>query len=127
MKTHIEAKIYKLNNYVTDSPAAPDNLQASHDQSIVTVQLDWSPPLNDDGNIRYQVTVDDATEVMYSDGTMAFVTLNNSGQYHVNITALNCAGSSPALSGIINIIDTGSYTVIILFIKSLCLYLHVGA
>ena len=88
------------------------------------MQLDWSPPLNDDGNIRYQVTVDNATD---SDGTMASVTLNSFGQYHVNITALNCAGSSPALSGIINIIDTGSYTVIILFTKSLCLYLHVGA
>ena len=121
MKTHIEAKIYKLNNYVADSPAAPDNLQAS--QSIVTVQIDWSPPLNDDGNIRYQVTVDNATKVMYSDDTMAFVTLNSSGQYHVNITAVNCAGSSPALSGIINIIDTGSYTVIILFTKSLYAYI----
>ena len=51
--------------------------------------------------------MDNATEVMYSDGTMAFVTLNSSGQYHVNITALNCAGSSPALSAVINIIDTG--------------------
>ena len=58
--------------------------------------------------------MDNATEVMYSDGTVAFVMLNSSGQYHVNITALNCAGSSPALSGIINIIDTGSYTVIII-------------
>ena len=58
--------------------------------------------------------MDNATEVMYSDGTVAFVMLNSSGQYHVNITALDCAGSSPALSGIINIIDTGSYTVIII-------------
>ena len=53
--------------------------------------------------------MDNATEVMYSDGTVAFVTLNSSGQYHVHITALNCAGSSPALSGVINIINTGSY------------------
>ena len=53
--------------------------------------------------------MDNATEVKYSDGTMAFDTLNSSGQYHVNITALRCAGSSPALSGVINIIDTGSY------------------
>ena len=72
------------------------------------MQIVLSPPPND-GNISYHVTVDNATEVMYSDGTMAFVTLNSSGQYHVNITALNCAGSSPALSGVINIIDTGSY------------------
>ena len=51
--------------------------------------------------------MDNATEVMYSDGTMAFVTVNSSGQYRVHITALNCAGSSPALSGVINIINTG--------------------
>ena len=72
----------------------------------ITVRLEWSPPLNDDNN-SYKVTVDNATEVMYSDGTMALVTLNSSGQYHVNITALNCAGSSPPLSGVINITDTG--------------------
>ena len=53
--------------------------------------------------------MENATEVMYSDETMAFVTLNSSGQYIVHITALNFAGSSPALSGVINIINTGSY------------------
>ena len=69
--------------------------------------------------------MDNATEfdVVYSDGTMAFVTLNSSGQYLVNITALNCAGSSPALSGVINIIDTGSYcTHHMLLRRCLCLY-----
>ena len=96
-------------------PSAPVNLRISESNNAIandsiTVRLDWSPPVND-GNISYQVTVDNATEVMYSDGTIAFVTLNSSGQYHVNITALNCVGSSPALSGVINIINTGSYCI----------------
>ena len=67
------------------------------------MRLDWYPPPNHDST-SYQVTVDNATKVIYSDGRMAFVMLNSFGQYHVNITALNCAGSSPALSGVINII-----------------------
>ena len=96
------------------SPSVPVNLIISQNNTAIannsiTVRLDWSPPLNSDGNISYQVTVDNATEVMYTDDTMAFVTLNLSGQYRVNITALNCAGSSLALSGVINIINTGSY------------------
>ena len=100
--------------YNTGSPSALVNLSISHNSSAIandsiTVRLDWSPPLNNDNSTSYQVTVDNATEVMYIDGTMAFVTLDSSGQYHVNITVLNCAGSSPALSGIINIIDTGMW------------------
>ena len=98
--------------YSAGAPSAPVNLRISESNNnaivndSITVRLEWSPPLNDDNN-SYQVTVDNATEVMYSDGTMALVTLNSSGQYHVNITALNCAGSSPPLSGVTNITDTG--------------------
>ena len=97
-------------------PSVPVNLIISQNSTgttnntSITVRLDWSPPLNNDGNNSYQVTVDRATEVMYIDDTMAFVTLNSSGQYLVNITALNCAGSCPALSGVINIVDTGMRT-----------------
>ena len=93
---------------------APGNLSFYQNNTVIsnnniTVRFYWSPLLNNDGNISYQVTVENATEVMYSDETMAFVTLNSSGQYIVHITALNFAGSSPALSGVINIINTGSY------------------
>ena len=95
------------------SPSAPVNLQTSQAMTFtpmdsITVQLAWSPPLNNDDSTSYQVTVNNATEVMYSDGTMAFVMLNSSGEYHVNITALNCAGSSPPLSEVIKIADTAT-------------------
>ena len=98
------------------SPFAPvyliisQNSTGPTNSTSITVWLVWFPPLNSDGNISYQVIVDNATEVMYSDCTIALVTLNSSGHYQVNITALNCAGSSPALSGVINIIDTGMWT-----------------
>ena len=54
-----------------------------------------------------------ATEIdnYYTNDTVALVTLYSPGQYLVNITAsaLNCAGSSSALSGVINIIETGTF------------------
>ena len=53
------------------SPSAPVNLIISQNttsttnSTSITVRLDWSPPLNNDGNTSYQVTVDNATEVMH--------------------------------------------------------------
>ena len=87
------------------SPSVPVNLIISQNNTAIannsiTVRLDWSPPL--DGNISYQVTVDNATEVMYTDDTMAFVRLNLSGQYRVNITDLNFPGAAASLTWNVN-------------------------
>ena len=70
--------------------------------------LEWSPPLNDGGAsiTSYHVFVD---QVYMENATMATIGLNSTGDYLVQVRAVNCAGYSDNVSLSINTDLTGNY------------------
>ena len=59
------------------------------------MRLDWEPPLDDGGVAitHYQISVNMSERVITTD-TVAILTLNSTGEYLVQVRAVNCAGVS---------------------------------
>ena len=74
------------------------------------MRLEWSPPLDDGGATvtSYQIFTNEITENTTS-ATEATIGLNSTGDYLVQVRALNCAGYSDNVSLSINTDLTGNY------------------
>ena len=68
----------------------------------VRIQLQWDPPLDDGGAAitDYQIFIN-SSEVLHqvvSNDTEATVALNSTGEYFIQIRAVNCIGVGPSIS-----------------------------
>lgn len=85
------------------APTAPKNLKITAAQGGHGAALDWSAPSNTGGTQEsYQVSVAGA-QATVADSKHVVGQLKNSRQYPVSIVAKNAAGSSPALTGTIDL------------------------
>ena len=98
------------------SPSPPVNLSyvlTSSAAGSVTVRLEWEAPL-DDGGVAiasYQVSVDMSLAAVVSTDTTAILTLDSTGEHHVEITARNiCNRVSQAAVIIFNATSIDSIT-----------------
>ena len=73
--------------------------------------LEWSPPLNDGGAVvtSYHVFVDQVYMENATTTTVAIIGLNSTGEYLVQVRAVNCAGYSYNVSLSINTDITGNF------------------
>ena len=73
-----------------------------HGTTTVTVNIDWGPPVNNGGGAVDSYTVETSPEtvtVRVTSGTTARLDLSYNERYVMNITAVNCVGSStPAMT-----------------------------
>ena len=87
-------------------PSPPQNVMVTIVQNgttTVTVNIDWDPPVNSSGGAAvdsYTVETSPETDpVRVTSGTTATLDLSYNERYAVNVTAVNCVGSStPALT-----------------------------
>ena len=95
-------------------PSPPINLSifalVSTSDGGYVVRLEWSPPLDDGGATvtSYQIFIDEVMENITS-ATEATIGLNSTGDYLVQVRAVNCAGYSDNVSLSINTDITGNY------------------
>ena len=71
-----------------------------------SVRLQWDPPL-DNGGVPitgYQIFINSSEDVSVSDDTEVTIVLNSTGEYFIQIRAINCIGVGSNLSVSINII-----------------------
>ena len=73
----------------------------------ILVRLQWDPPLDNGGApiTGYQIFVD-SEDVLASNDTDATIILNSTGEYFIQIRAVNCIGVGPNLSVSITITGT---------------------
>ena len=71
-----------------------------------SVRLQWDPPL-DNGGVPitgYQIFINSSEDVSVSNDTEVTIVLNSTGEYFIQIRAINCIGVGSNLSVSINII-----------------------
>ena len=95
--------------YPAGSPSFCRNLTfASSDyNNSVRIQLQWDPPLDNGGAAitDYQIFVN-SSEVLHqvvSNDTDASIVLNSTGEYFIQIRAINCIGAGPSISASVDI------------------------
>ena len=92
--------------YYVGVPSPPTNLSifalVSTTDGGYVVRVEWSPPLDDGGATvtSYQIFTDEVTE--NTSATEATIGLNSTGDYLVQVRAVNCAGYSDNVSLSIN-------------------------
>ena len=95
-------------------PSPPTNLSifalVSTSDGGYVVRLEWSPPLDDGGATvtSYQIFIDKVMENITS-ATETTIGLNSTGEYLVQVRAVNCAGYSANVSLSINTDITGNF------------------
>lgn len=95
-----------------DSPSEPQNLDSaltSTTNGSVAVRLDWDPPLNDGGVTitNYLIFANISQDVVTANTTIT-LTLNSTGEYLIEISAVNvCGFTSDKVSWTVNI--TGNH------------------
>ena len=93
----------------TEDPSPPLNPHFVLTNSAAdnfTVRLEWEAPLDDGGTAiaSYQVSVDMSLVAVVSTGTTTILTLNSTGEHHVQVTARNtCNRISQAAISTLNI------------------------
>ena len=75
----------------------------SSEDNIILVRLQWDPPLDNGTITGYQIFVNSSEQVASND-TDATIVLNSTGEYIIQIRAVNCIGVGSNLSVLINII-----------------------
>ena len=75
------------------------------------MRLEWSPPLDDGGAsiTSYHIFVDQVYMENATTTAVANIELNSTGEYLVQVRAVNCAGYSDNVSLLINTDLTGNY------------------
>ena len=73
----------------------------------VRIRLQWDPPLNNGGAAitDYQIFVN-SSKVLHqvaSNDTEATIILNSTGEYFIQIRAINCIGVGPSISASVDI------------------------
>ena len=101
-------QLYLLTFFFSGPPSPPRNLSftwTSTTTDNVAARLDWDPPLNDGGN--YLIFVNGSE--MNSSSTSVTLTLNSTGQYLIEISAVNDCGLNGDSVSVIISGDTGWY------------------
>ena len=80
---------------------------SSNYNNSVRIRLQWDPPL-DDGGVAisgYQIFVN-SSEILHqvvSNDTETTIVLNYTGEYSIQIRAINCIGAGPSISASVDI------------------------